>query len=197
MHIRLSKFRVWSGIVVCAAVLGVTSLETVHATEKVDICHFQPGTGSWKLISVGQLAAGAHLEHHDDALPGETTSQTGTVLDTNCQEVTVVCPCGDAQMLNDQFEALTFEDAIGCVLNQAEGFIFFRRFDTADNAAPNLALGANLSGPPLGDPSCSYSLTDETGTVLHTVRVPSAQIKEINACIADVLALIDQVGCAP
>jgi hypothetical protein len=42
---------------------------------------------------VGQPSAGAHLEHHDDALPGGTTSQTGTVLDAECEEVKANCPC--------------------------------------------------------------------------------------------------------
>jgi hypothetical protein len=85
MRIRLSKSRVWSGIFVCGAVLGVTSLGIVHATDKVDICHFQPGQGSWNLLSVDQSAADAHLKNHDDALPGGTTSQTGTLLDADCQ----------------------------------------------------------------------------------------------------------------
>jgi hypothetical protein len=39
MRIRLSKSRVWSGLVVCAAVLGLTSIGPVHAADKVDICH--------------------------------------------------------------------------------------------------------------------------------------------------------------
>jgi hypothetical protein len=93
MRLRMPKSRVWSGLVVCAAVLGLTSFGPVHAADKVDICHFQPEQGSWKLLSVGQPAAEAHLRNHDDALPGGTTSQTGTVLDAECVEVVVTCPC--------------------------------------------------------------------------------------------------------
>jgi hypothetical protein len=32
----------------------------------------------------------AHLQHHDDALPGGTTTQTDTFLDAECR---VPCPC--------------------------------------------------------------------------------------------------------
>jgi hypothetical protein len=59
----------------------------------VDICHFQPGKGTWKLLSVGSPASDAHLQNHDDALPGGATTQTGTVLDADCVEVPVTCPC--------------------------------------------------------------------------------------------------------
>jgi hypothetical protein len=98
MRIHLSKSRVWSGIVVCAAVLGLTRVGPVHAKENVEICHFQPGKGSWKLLSVGQSAVDAHLRNHDDALPGGTTSQTGTRLNADCVEVTVTCPCDYSQV---------------------------------------------------------------------------------------------------
>jgi hypothetical protein len=78
-------------MVACALVLGFASLGSVSAgNDKVDICHYEENKG-WKLLSVGQPAAGAHLEQHDDALPGGTTSQTGTVLDKECVEIT--CPC--------------------------------------------------------------------------------------------------------
>ena len=98
MRIRLSKSIVWSGIVVCAVMLVSTSGGAVHATEKGEICHFQPGQGSWKLLSVGQSAVNAHLKNHDDAIPGGTTSQTGTMLDADCVEVTVTCPCDYSQV---------------------------------------------------------------------------------------------------
>jgi hypothetical protein len=51
---------------------------------KVDICHYQPETNSWKLLSVGSSAEGSHLGNHDDATPGGTTSQTGTQLTADC-----------------------------------------------------------------------------------------------------------------
>jgi hypothetical protein len=76
----------------CALILGFASLGSVSAADnKVDICHFQERNDSWKLITVRERAVEGHLENHDDALPGKTTSQTGTVLDANCVEVT--CPC--------------------------------------------------------------------------------------------------------
>jgi hypothetical protein len=40
MRIRMPKSRVWSGIVVCAAVLGFMSLGIVPATEKVTFHRF-------------------------------------------------------------------------------------------------------------------------------------------------------------
>ena len=86
-------------MIVCALVLGFVSLGSVSAeNNRVDICHFQEESGSWKLLSVGQPAAGAHLEQHDDALPGGTTSQTGTVMDADCEEVTATCPCDYSQV---------------------------------------------------------------------------------------------------
>jgi hypothetical protein len=96
MRIRLSKSIAWSGVVICAVVLGLASGGAVHATEKVEICHFQRGQGSWKLLSVGQSAVDAHLKNHDDAIPGGTTSQTGTMLDEDCTVVT--CPCDYSQV---------------------------------------------------------------------------------------------------
>src|SRR5918997_1400204 len=89
-----TKILTWSTVNVSMLALGLTSLGTVSAkNNKVDICHYQEETDSWKLISVGQSAASAHLEHHNDAILGGTTSQTGTVLDADCVEEAVTCPC--------------------------------------------------------------------------------------------------------
>jgi hypothetical protein len=143
MRIRLSKSRVWSGLVVCAAVLGLTSFGPVHATDKVEICHFQPGQGSWKLLSVGQSAADAHLTNHDDALPGGTTSQTGTRLDATCQPVTARCPCWDATFIERTFAALQAPTAeIFCGVAPGPGLILTwvpHQFD--------MRFLATLSGP--------------------------------------------------
>jgi hypothetical protein len=72
-------------------------------TNTVDICHFQEETDSWKLLSLPQPVVAAHLENHDDALPGGTTSQTGTLLDANCQPMTAMCPCFDASLIVETF----------------------------------------------------------------------------------------------
>jgi hypothetical protein len=118
----------------------------VPAAEKVDICHFQPGQGSWKLLSVGQPAADAHFKNHDDAIPGGTTSQTGTLLDANCQPVTARCPCFDAALIERTFAALQIPTAeLVCQLTPGPGLRIVRdplRFSPID---PNFL--ATLSGP--------------------------------------------------
>jgi hypothetical protein len=87
----MSKPYIWTVGVVCAVVFGLTSAGGSMPKDKVDICHFAEETGTWKLISVGAPATRAHLENHNDAIPGGTTSKTGTALDAECKEVT--CPC--------------------------------------------------------------------------------------------------------
>ncbi len=53
--------------------------------DKVDVCHYQPGDGVWRKISVGQSSLRGHLESHDDlAGPPGTTAQTTTALDASC-----------------------------------------------------------------------------------------------------------------
>jgi hypothetical protein len=88
MRACMAKSTIRTLVVVYAVVRGFTSPTAVCASGKVDICHFQEKNDSWKLLSVGVPAVGAHLENHDDAVPGETTSQTGTVLDADCIPVT-------------------------------------------------------------------------------------------------------------
>jgi hypothetical protein len=63
---------------------------------------------------VGQSAAGAHLEHHDDAFPGETTSQTGAVLNADCVEEAVACPC---DFTLNAWSQLGIESDITCFVN--------------------------------------------------------------------------------
>jgi len=63
--------------------VGVTNAMAA-APPKTDICHFQPENGTWKKLSVGGNAPAAHLKNHDDALPGGTTTETGTRLASSC-----------------------------------------------------------------------------------------------------------------
>ena len=66
----------------------------------------------------------AHLQNHDDAIPGRTTSQTGTPLDATCQPVTARCPCWDANFIERTFAALQAPTAeIVCGLASGPGFI--------------------------------------------------------------------------
>ena len=91
MRPRQSQCLIWTVLIAYAVLLGLLSARPVFAGGKTDICHFQPGKGTWKLLSVGSPALDSHLENHDDALPGGTTTQTDTVLDEEC--VVVTCPC--------------------------------------------------------------------------------------------------------
>jgi hypothetical protein len=61
--------------------------------EKVDICHYDAEYDYWKLINVSGNAVPSHYANHDDGLPGGSTSQTGTLLDENCEPA--VTACGD------------------------------------------------------------------------------------------------------
>ena len=121
-------------MIVCALVLGVVSLGSVSArNNKMDICHYQEENDGWKLLSVGQPAAGAHLEHHDDALPGGTTSQTGTVLDADCEVVEVICPCdyrlfpqtADYWLPGDPLHFHTFRSEQGPSISDGELCVLF------------------------------------------------------------------------
>lgn len=93
-------------VIAWAVALGFVSFGIEPATAlgpRVDICHFQRAKGSWKLKSQGQRAAATHLENHDDALPGGTTSQTGTDLNANCDEV-VPCPCEGLTLMGSTWD---------------------------------------------------------------------------------------------
>ena len=76
---------------------------TSLAADKVAVCHYQPDNAAWKLISVGGTASDAHLQNHDDALPGGVTGITGTALDANCEPV--LASCGNC---------LTAHGGLGC-----------------------------------------------------------------------------------
>ena len=84
MRSRQWRCNTWTILIVFAVELGLASAGTVFAGDAVDICHFQEESDSWKILSVGQPAIRAHLENHDDAKPGGTTTHTGTLLDANC-----------------------------------------------------------------------------------------------------------------
>ena len=73
--------------IACVLSCGVMFPGTVVAgNNKVAICHFQPGVDDWVLLTVERTSAHAHLEWHDDAQPGGTTSQTGTVMGKDCEK---------------------------------------------------------------------------------------------------------------
>jgi hypothetical protein len=104
-------------MIACAFMFGFVSLGSVSAGDnKVDICHFQEESNSWKLISVSQIAAAKLLENHDDAIPGGTTAQTGTVLDAGCEVIEITCPCEGKELLGEVWDTEhwdTFTSAFG------------------------------------------------------------------------------------
>lgn len=65
---------------------------TASAGGKTAICHYSEEEGSWKSVSIGDKAAVAHMNNHDDAVPGGYTTMSGTNLDEECA-VKVECPC--------------------------------------------------------------------------------------------------------
>ena len=73
--------------IACVLSCRVMFLGTVvAATNKVEICHFQPGVDDWVLLTVERTSAPSHIEWHDDAQPGGTTTQTGTVMGKDCEK---------------------------------------------------------------------------------------------------------------
>jgi hypothetical protein len=131
-----AKSVLWAGVVVCAVVLGFTSLDSVSAkNNKVDICHYQEENDRWKLLSLPQPAAAAHLEHHDDAIPSGTTAQTQTVLDADCEPVEVICPC-EGQMHEGVSWSTDFPRPLVCLGSLMEGvgfLVILRRFQVFDD----------------------------------------------------------------
>ena len=60
---------------------------------KVDICHYEAESDSFKRISVSENAEQKHFANHGDGNPGgEFPSMDGYVFDEEC--VPVGCPCG-------------------------------------------------------------------------------------------------------
>ena len=55
--------------------------------DKVLICHYDDEYDYWKLLNINGNAVASHLAKHDDALPGGTTTQSGTALDAYCEPV--------------------------------------------------------------------------------------------------------------
>jgi hypothetical protein len=72
---------------------GMLPLVAAAPPPKVEVCHFQEETGTWKRLSIGAPALRAHLRNHDDALPGGVTVQSDTPLDADCAVVPAPCPC--------------------------------------------------------------------------------------------------------
>lgn len=190
-------------MIACAIVLGVVSLGSVSAgNDKLDICHFQEENDSWKLLSLPQLAAAAHLEHHDDALPGGTTPQTGTVLDADCEEVEITCPCatvGTAVELNELFLAQDFEGEARttfCV-DFVDSIIQITRVDIVDDFFITFPILSLRVWDPVGlDPGfCWYEAYDARKEPLADSGFVALTPEENEACREDVRLLQEQLGC--
>ena len=180
----------WMVSAVSAIILGVTSPRPLHAADKVDICHFQSGKGSWKLLSVGQPSAVAHLEHHDDAIPGGTTAQTGTVLDAECVEVT--CPCGDASNIVSLYNMFEFDGPQVINTGVEPDVVFYNARDGLEGSQnPQLVLNANTS---LGNnaPLCIYLMTNEIGAFVIEEEHFNISVEEAERCREDIIAVIDR-----
>jgi hypothetical protein len=165
-----------------AFLFAVANAGTVSAGGKVDICHFQPDEGTWKRLSVGGNASASHLEKHDDALPGGTTTRTGTALDAECVKVTVTCPC-----LGMTREGVTWDEtftATQCFQNPGGGL-------SVDNDPNAMFQGARLKARTL-DNSC-YIITP---TTTYTLATGMSEL-ELHDCFASIreIALNNDVVC--
>jgi hypothetical protein len=81
----------WMIVVGLALLLVGIGTASAAPPPKVDVCHFDEETGAWKKLSIAGPASSAHLAHHDDAVPGGTTSVTGTQLGADCQPAVAAC----------------------------------------------------------------------------------------------------------
>jgi hypothetical protein len=65
-------------LLLVAALFVVVSVNPVQAGDKVDICHFPPGTGVGFIINVNSASVPAHVKNHDgDHLASELESHLG------------------------------------------------------------------------------------------------------------------------
>ena len=136
-----------------------------------EICHFQPGNGTWKKLRVGENAATAHLQNHDDAPPGGTTTQTGTELDEECVEE-VVCPCWTLEDLRTARDAAIArgDTQVQCgIVGEVLAQIQFFRSSPPPLQTLNLST-TNGCHDPVTYPCCSVT-ADDSGTLEETLEV--------------------------
>ena len=80
--------RLWALLIVATVLVSVQSVRpAVAKSHKAAVCHFQTDKGTWKRLAVAKSALKNHLKNHDDAVPGDATTMTGTVLDAACAVV--------------------------------------------------------------------------------------------------------------
>lgn len=196
MCIRMSKTILLPGVFVCAVVLGLVSLDSVSArNNKVNICHYQEGNDSWKLISVGQPAAGAHLQNHDDALPGGTTSKTGTMLDADCEEVTVICPCWNTDEVVAAFatwESIPNDAPIGPTC-----LPFVIRASESTRVGNGLPLLRAEAGVIEGENACEFELIGDPEQVLLRVFRNVITDEEVRVCQDELATAAPQICSTP
>lgn len=150
--------------------------------DSTEICHFQPDQGRWKRLSVGTAAGAAHLGNHDDAVPGGTTSQTGTALDDRCQPGAACTAAGC-----DDGNPCTADacDAGGQCTHAAVADGTFCRDADHCNGAERCQAGACVAGPPPvcddGDP-CTADSCDPALGCGHLVDVACQQAEFRCSC---------------
>jgi hypothetical protein len=153
---RVVKSITWL-CVVAAAVLGAIRPESSHAADNVLICHLQSGRGTWEPLSVGPRGAEAHLAHHDDAIPGGTTSQTSTRLDADCAELQ--CPCDYSA---ENLDALGFTGVLnGCILTNDMLLPDGRRVSSA-------VFGTDCLFGPVGPVGCNFPSINVVSGIFET-----------------------------
>lgn len=145
-------------VVFALLLVGASTPVAAAPAGKTDICHFDAQTGTWTKISVGGPAATAHLTHHDDALPGATTTITGTQLNLNCQPLPA---CQQAQPAQCLCGDLITGCAVSCNPNSC-----------ADQRIPCINGCAPFGGPGFGPGSCAETPCTECDAGSPNVGLP-------------------------
>ena len=161
-------------VVVSAVVLGFASINRVSAKGPlVEICHYTEEIDSWFLIEVAEPAVDAHFRKHDDAFPGEETSQSATQLSDECVEVVgVSCPCDFSVAGLEEI----FIDGSGSEACNVGAPTFIQAVSFAEGGVAHVGILP-------GDIFCARSLNYTT----RIEEVHGLTIDEYNACYEDIL----------
>lgn len=195
----------WAVAIAMAMGIGFLNAGIVAAQPKTDVCHFKYDVGEWQKKEVNVQAAERHLDDHDDAYPGGTTTQSGTELDDDCKQTQTACsltslPDTDSDRLPDCVETNTgtFITSLytGTDPNDADS-----DNDNIDDGDEVFGTLAGLDLPGLGvDPNVPTILIehdwfDDSG---HSHRPTAAQINMVTDSFAHAgVQIIHDYGQGP